>query len=187
MPSPQLIVKVIRRRCSSPLGSAVAGAGSVNWPMSAIVSSEPSLTTWLAGDGQRRADVDQERAAGDAAVVVAERDGDGVDAAVRHRRAGRRTTRASGRRREPGALIVPGPESIGVPSPQLIANVNRSVVSPPTFSGLSKPGSVNLPMLVIDSGAPSADRLVAGDGQRRRDVVDGHWNVVTGRRRRRRR
>src|SRR5437763_16060011 len=51
---------------------------------------------------------------------------------------------------EPDTLIVGAPESAGVPSPQSTAKANFSLVSPPTFSGLSNPGSVNWPMLVID-------------------------------------
>ena len=51
--------------------------------------------------------------------------------------------------------IVAAPESSGVPSPQSMAKVNFSLVSPPMLSELSKPGSVNLPMSVIDKSEPS--------------------------------
>ena len=47
VPSPQLIVNVNGPPVASAPGVKLAGVGSVNWPMSAIDSSEPSLIVWL--------------------------------------------------------------------------------------------------------------------------------------------
>ena len=89
-----------------------------------IDSSEPSLTIWFGATvsvGATLLTVTGTSCVVDAAVVVGDGDGDGVDAVVgvdvaAVERAGRRHARASRARRSSAA-----PESTVVPSPQLIA------------------------------------------------------------------
>ena len=56
--------------------------------------------------------------------------------------------------------------------------MNSSVVSPPTFSGLSKPGSVNWPMFVIDSSAPSFTVWFGGTVSVGATLFTVTWNVA---------